>query len=431
MTQKFNNIDEWLQWQQTIHPLNIDFKLERILSVYRKLNISKIANKIITVAGTNGKGSTVSFLESVLTRKKYRVGTFTSPHILRYNERIKINGVEIDDNSLIEVFEMIDEKRGDTTLTYFEFATLSAFYLFSKSNLDVAVLEVGLGGRLDATNIVDSDISIITSIGIDHTEFLGNTIDSIALEKAGVMRSFKKCIFAQDRPPAALLKYAQNKSVNLLIHNNDYTVTKNIHGWNLNYKKLNINDIPNLKMIGDFQYNYAAASVLALDEVLPECLDNHNDIKKALSCTEISGRFQYLSRSPDIVLDVAHNEDAAKSLATNIKNIGHKNLNVVLGVLADKDVYSIVEPFSSLVNHWYIGTINSERGMNSDEIKYRINSIYKNKLSMTTYSSVTDAFNIAKDNQSYDSLLLVYGSFYTVAEAMKAHMLSQKKKDAL
>ena len=161
---KFNTVDEWLDWQQTVHPLNIDFKLERILSVYKKLNISKIANKIITVAGTNGKGSTVSFLESVLNEKKYRVGTFTSPHILRYNERIKINGIEIDDESLLETFEMIDEVRGDTTLTYFEFATLSAFYLFSKSNLDVAVLEVGLGGRLDATNIVDSDISIITSI---------------------------------------------------------------------------------------------------------------------------------------------------------------------------------------------------------------------------------------------------------------------------
>ena len=144
MSQKFNTVDEWLEWQQTIHPLNIDFKLERILSVYKKLNISKIANKIITVAGTNGKGSTVSFLESVLNEKKYRVGTFTSPHILRYNERIKINGIEIDDESLLETFEMIDEVRGDTTLTYFEFATLSAFYLFSKSNLDVAVLEVCL-----------------------------------------------------------------------------------------------------------------------------------------------------------------------------------------------------------------------------------------------------------------------------------------------
>ena len=428
---KFNTVDEWLDWQQTVHPLNIDFKLERILSVYKKLNISKIANKIITVAGTNGKGSTVSFLESVLNEKKYHVGTFTSPHILRYNERIKINGIEIDDESLLETFEMIDEVRGDTTLTYFEFATLSAFYLFSKSNLDVAVLEVGLGGRLDATNIVDSDISIITSIGIDHTEFLGNTIDSIALEKAGVMRPFKTCIYAQENPPAALLKYAKNKSVNLLIHNNDYRVNLGSSNWSLKSKHNSINEIPNLKMIGDYQYNYAAASLLALDALLPECLEDHDVIKKALSETEISGRFQYLSESPDIILDVAHNEDAAKSLSDNIKKIGYDKIIVVLGVLADKDVYSIVEPFSSLVDHWYIGTINSERGMNSDEIKFRINSIYKNKLSIGTYASVTSAFNAAKYDQMKDSLLLVYGSFYTVSEALKAHLLENKKDNAI
>ena len=428
---KFNTVDKWLDWQQTVHPLNIDFKLERILSVYKKLNISKIANKIITVAGTNGKGSTVSFLESVLNEKKYHVGTFTSPHILRYNERIKINGIEIDDESLLETFEMIDEARGDTTLTYFEFATLSAFYLFSKSNLDVAVLEVGLGGRLDATNIVDSDISIITSIGIDHTEFLGNTIDSIALEKAGVMRPFKTCIYAQENPPAALLKYAKNKSVNLLIHNNDYRVNLGSSNWSLKSKHNSINEIPNLKMIGDYQYNYAAASLLALDALLPECLEDHDVIKKALSETEISGRFQYLSKSPDIILDVAHNEDAAKSLSDNIKKIGYEKIIVVLGVLADKDVYSIVEPFSSLVDHWYIGTINSERGMNSDEIKFRINSIYKNKLSIGTYASVTSAFNAAKYDQMKDSLLLVYGSFYTVSEALKAHLLENKKDNAI
>ena len=428
---KFNTVDEWLDWQQTVHPLNIDFKLERILSVYKKLNISKIANKIITVAGTNGKGSTVSFLESVLNEKKYHVGTFTSPHILRYNERIKINGIEIDDESLLETFEMIDEVRGDTTLTYFEFATLSAFYLFSKSNLDVAVLEVGLGGRLDATNIVDSDISIITSIGIDHTEFLGNTIDSIALEKAGVMRPFKTCIYAQEKPPSALLKYAKNKSVNLLIHNNDYRVNLGSSNWSLKSKNNSINEIPNLKMIGDYQYNYAAASLLALDAILPECLEDHDVIKKALSETEISGRFQYLSKSPDIILDVAHNEDAARSLSDNIKKIGYDKIIVVLGVLADKDVYSIVEPFSSLVDHWYIGTINSERGMNSDEIKFRINSIYKNKLSIGTYASVTSAFNAAKNDQMNDSLLLVYGSFYTVSEALKAHLLEYKKGNAI
>lgn len=431
MTQIFKTVDEWLDWQQTIHPLNIDFKLERILSVYKKLNISSVANKIITVAGTNGKGSTVSFLESVLSKKNYRVGTFTSPHILRYNERIKINGIEIDDESLLETFEMINEKRGDITLTYFEFATLSAFYLFSKSNLDVAVLEVGLGGRLDATNIVDSDVSIITSIGIDHTEFLGNTIDSIALEKAGVMRPFKKSIYAQKKPPAALLKYAKNKSVNLLIHDNDYQIIRGSTNWSIRSKELNVHEIPNLKMIGDYQYNYAAASLIALNEILPDCLNDHNNVKSALSETEIYGRFQYLSKSPDIILDVAHNEDAARSLSENIKRLRYNNIQVVLGILADKDVYSIVEPFSNLVDRWHIGTINSERGMNADEIKYRVNSIYKNKLSIETYASVTSAFNQAKLNQKRDSLLLVYGSFYTVSEVLRSHISQRNKNNAI
>ena len=431
MKRKFDTVDEWLEWQQTVHPLNIDFKLERILSVYNKLKISKIANKVITVAGTNGKGSTVSFLESILKKNNYKVGSFTSPHILKYNERIKINGQEIDDKSLLNVFELIDKKREDTTLTYFEFATLSAFYLFSQRDLDVAILEVGLGGRLDATNIIDNDISIITSIGIDHTEFLGNTIDSIALEKAGVMRSFKKSIFAQEKPPAAIYRYAKNKSVNLLTHNNDYIVTRHVDNWSLDAKNISIKEIPNLKMIGDYQYNYAAASVLALKEVLPECLDNQTILKQALSETQISGRFQYLQNSPDIILDVAHNEDAAKGLVKNISNKGYNEINVVLGILNDKDVYSIVKPFLSLVNNWYIGTINSERGMNAEEIKYRIKSTFKNNLNIETFNSVSSAFCSAKNIQTKNSLLLVYGSFYTVSEVLKVGISKITKKNAI
>ena len=431
MKKPFNTVDQWLDWQQTVHPLNIDFKLERILSVYEKLDISSIAKKVITVAGTNGKGSTVSFLESILSKNNYNVGTFTSPHILKYNERIKINQKEIDDASLLEVFELIDQKRGSTTLTYFEFATLAAFYLFSKSNLDVAVLEVGLGGRLDATNIIDSDVSIITSIGIDHTEFLGTTIDSIALEKAGVMRPFKKSIFAQDKPPAVLFQYAKNKSVNLLVHNNDYSVIKNSSTWDINFKNIKIENIPNLKMIGDYQYNYAAASVIALSEILPESISDNGLLKDALSSTQISGRFQYLQRSPDIILDVAHNEDAARSLARNIKRIGYKKINVVLGILADKDVYSIVEPFSSFINHWHIGTIGSARGMNADEIKYRINSLFKNNLSIGTYPSVSSAFLSAFQKQQNDTLILVYGSFYTVSEVLKSNIINLNKDNAI
>jgi dihydrofolate synthase/folylpolyglutamate synthase len=431
MKRRFDTVNEWLEWQQTVHPLNIDFKLERILSVYEKLDVAKVAKKIITVAGTNGKGSTVSFLESILCKNNINVGTFTSPHILKYNERIKINGKEIDDESLLNVFELIDQKRGNTTLTYFEFATLSAFYLFSKADLDVVVLEVGLGGRLDATNIIDSDVSIITSIGIDHTEFLGDTIDSIALEKAGVMRPFKKCIFAQENPPSVLYKYSKNKSVNLLIHNNDYTVNRYSDSWSIVSKAMEIQDIPNLKMIGDYQYNYATASVIALNDILPEALSNQELLKNALCDTLIPGRFQYLQHSPDIILDVAHNEDAAKSLATNIKRLGYKKIHVVLGILADKDVYSIVKPFSLLVDHWHIGTISSERGMNAEEIKFRIKSLFKNKFSIETYNSISAAYHGAKNQQDDNTLILVYGSFYTVSEALQSNSYILKKEDAI
>ena len=326
---------------------------------------------------------------------------------------------------------MIDEKRGNTTLTYFEFATLSAFYLFSKADLDVAVLEVGLGGRLDATNIIDSDISIITSIGIDHTEFLGDTIDSIALEKAGVMRSFKKCIFAQENPPSVLYKYSKNRSVNLLTHNNDYTITRYSDSWSIVSKAMEIHDIPNLKMIGDYQYNYAAASVIALDDILPEALSNQELLRNALCDTTIPGRFQYLQHSPDIILDVAHNEDAAKSLATNIKRLDYKTIHVVLGILADKDVYSIVKPFTLLVDHWHIGTIGSERGMNAEEIKFRIKSLFKNKFSIQTYNSVTSAYNGAIYQQDDNTLILVYGSFYTVSEALQSNSYILNKEDAI
>ena len=326
---------------------------------------------------------------------------------------------------------MIDEKRGNTTLTYFEFATLSAFYLFSKADLDVAVLEVGLGGRLDATNIIDSDVSIITSIGIDHTEFLGDTIDSIALEKAGVMRPFKKCIFAQENPPSVLYKYSKNKSVNLLIHNNDYTVNRYSDSWSIVSKAMEVHDIPNLKMIGDYQYNYATASVIALNDILPEALSNQELLKNALCDTLIPGRFQYLQHSPDIILDVAHNEDAAKSLATNIKRLGYKKIHVVLGILADKDVYSIVKPFSLLVDHWHIGTISSERGMNAEEIKFRIKSLFKNKFSIETYNSISAAYHGAVNQQDDNTLILVYGSFYTVSEALQSNSYILKKEDAI
>ena len=276
------------------------------------MNIKSIADKVIIVAGTNGKGSTVAILESILFESKYSVGTFTSPHIKRYNERIKINKEEVTSAELIESFKIIDKLRGETTLTYFEFATLTAFYLFSKRKLDYVVLEVGLGGRLDATNIIDSNLSIITSIGIDHTEFLGTTIDSIALEKAGVMRPFSPCIYADQNPPSVLLSYAKKNGSNFLYNQNDFftKILKDTWVWRSNLGKELV--LPLLPLRGDFQYNHASAALQALEIIEPSIIENTKLLNEGINNISLIGRYQRISSNPEIIVDVAHNADSAQ-----------------------------------------------------------------------------------------------------------------------
>ena len=415
MKKHLNTLDDWLSWQQTLHPKNIDFKLERIKSVYKKLNIGKIADKIITIAGTNGKGSTVAFLESILFENNLQIGSFTSPHITNYNERIKINKKEIDTESILNAFEIINDARGEITLTYFEFATLSAFYLFSKSDLDYAILEVGLGGRLDATNIIDSDLSIITSIGIDHTEFLGTTIDSIALEKAGVMRSFCPCIFADTSPPSVLFSYARKKATNFIYNSNDFFVNIINDSWSWKSNNNQINGLPELPLVGDFQYNHAAAAITAINLLDQSLLDNIDSLHKGLSNVELLGRFQKISSKPEIILDVAHNADSANKLQLNLMKKPKSKTIAIFGVLKDKDVYSLIKPLSGIIDHWYCVTIDSERGMNATEIKSRMSSII-DKDSISIYPDMTSAINDAIASLDSTERLIVYGSFYTVSE---------------
>ncbi len=410
-----SNLQEWLDWQQTLHPQNIDFKLERIKSVYKKLNIKNIAGKVIIVAGTNGKGSTVAILESILFENKYSVGTFTSPHIKRYNERIKINKEEVTSAELIESFKIIDKLRGETTLTYFEFATLTAFYLFSKRDLDYVVLEVGLGGRLDATNIIDSNLSIITSIGIDHTEFLGTTIDSIAMEKAGVMRPFSPCIYADHNPPSVLLSYAKKNGSNFLYNQNDFftKILKDTWTWKSNLGKELV--LPLLPLRGDFQYNHAAAALQALEIMEPSIIEDIELLNKGIDNIALIGRYQMISSEPEIIIDVAHNADSAEKLMDNLNREPKKNTLAVVGILKDKDVYSLVKPMINKVDKWYCGTINSERGMNSDEIKTRMSSAI-NHNDIETFDSINQACMQAIKSLSKGDRLIVYGSFYTVSE---------------
>jgi dihydrofolate synthase/folylpolyglutamate synthase len=410
-----DNLHDWLEWQQGLHPKNIDFKLERIKSVYKKLNIDKIAKKIIIVAGTNGKGSTVAILESILHQNDFSVGTFSSPHILAYNERIKINKKEVEDSLLLEAFEKINELRGDITLTYFEFATLSAFYIFNKQNVDYAILEVGLGGRLDATNIIDSDLSIISSIGIDHTEFLGTTIDSIALEKAGVMRPFCSCIYADINPPSSLLSYAKNNGTSFLYNQNDFNFKITNDSWVWNGKNGTTIDLPLLPLIGDFQYNHAGAALQALEIIEPDIFYSVDKIREGIKSIVLLGRFQIYNNKPEIILDVAHNADSALKLKANLDKFPKKNTIAVVGFLGDKDVYSLTKPFASVIDHWYCGTIESKRGMNSDEIKTRMKSVIDDNF-IKTFENMEKAFLSALLNLKNEDRLIIYGSFYTVSE---------------
>jgi dihydrofolate synthase/folylpolyglutamate synthase len=410
-----DNLHDWLEWQQELHPKNIDFKLERIKSVYKKLNIDRIAKKIIIVAGTNGKGSTVAILESILHQNDFSVGTFSSPHILAYNERIKINKKEAEDSLLLEAFEKINELRGDTTLTYFEFATLAAFYIFNKLNVDYAILEVGLGGRLDATNIIDSDLSIISSIGIDHTEFLGTTIDSIALEKAGVMRPFCSCIYADINPPSSLLSYAKNNGTSFLYNQNDFNFKITNDSWVWNGKNGTTIDLPLLPLIGDFQYNHAGAALQALEIIEPDIFYSIDEIRKGIENIVLLGRFQIYNNKPEIILDVAHNADSALKLKASLDKFPKKNTIAVVGFLEDKDVYSLTKPFTSVIDHWYCGTIESKRGMNSDEIKTRMKSVIDDNL-IKTFENMEKAFLSALANLKNEDRLIIYGSFYTVSE---------------
>tara|TARA_B100001778_G_scaffold26281_1_gene19285 strand:- start:1222 stop:2511 length:1290 start_codon:yes stop_codon:yes gene_type:complete len=407
-------LQEWLDWQQTLHPQNIDFKLERIKSVYNKLNIKNIADKVIIIAGTNGKGSTVAILESILHESNHSVGSFTSPHIISYNERIRFNKKEAETSELIDTFKIIDDIRGNTTLTYFEFATLTAFYLFSKKKLDYAILEVGLGGRLDATNIIDSDLSIITSIGIDHTEFLGTTIDSIAMEKAGVMRPFKPCIYAGKNPPSAIFRYANKIKSRLTFNQNDFKVKRNKESWIWSNSSKSLK-LPILPLVGDFQYDHAGAAISAINVLEPDILKDQICMDNAMKNISLLGRYQILSQRPEIILDVAHNEDSAQKLQENLKQNPNQNTIAIIGILKDKDVYSLIKPMINIVDTWYCVTIDNSRGMNAKEIKTRMSTLVS-KDKIFTFDNIADASSMAMSNLDIDHRLIIYGSFYMVSD---------------
>ena len=413
---KENSLEYWLDYIQAVGPKEIDLGLKRIKPIYEQLIKSKIASKVIVVGGTNGKGTTTEFLGQLLVSKHKNVGTFTSPHLFNFNERIKINGKPVSDESIVESFKLIEESRGSTNLTYFDFSTLAALLIFNKSKVDYMVLEIGLGGRLDPVNIVDSDIAILTNVELDHQDWLGEDRESIGKEKADIFKLHKPVIIGQHEVPNSVLeKILETKNQTFCVGKEfDYQVDDSNKKWTFTFKgerQVSYADIK-LNSFSVSSISCALAAFCLLEEEVSLDMDvvfNSLDLKGR--CELIDNRY---------LLDVSHNESSARFLSSFIERNFEDGtvINAVFGVMEDKDVNSILEPLATRINKWYVTSADIERSMATEKLGDIINSKYPKDMELV--GSVTEACMKAQEETEEEGLILIFGSFYTVSEAFPA-----------
>jgi len=422
---RFNILAEWLNWQESLNPKKIDLGLDSVTRVLQLLNFSAdFFCPVITVAGTNGKGSTVAFIESILQQAKLSVGCYTSPHLFLYNERIRVNNQCVSDADLCEAFEVIDQARDGVPLTYFEFGTLAALVIFKKYNIDVAVLEVGLGGRLDAVNAIDADVSVITSIDIDQVDWLGDNVELIAKEKAGVMRPHKPSIVSLFNPPASLLNHAQALNVPLQCLGKDYLYQRLANNlWQLKGRNVQLDNLSLPSLQGGFQLQNAAAAIMAIKSLKLLAEDNtqrvrNEHIQQGLQNAKLSGRYQQLHDKPEVLVDVAHNEQSAAKLAELLSDnpIAGKTI-AVIAMLADKAVDEVIAIMQTEIDIWFTAGLSVPRGMNAKNIFQAVRGVGAD-VRLSACDSVTDACAQARALAAANDRIIIFGSFYTVAEAI-------------
>jgi len=413
----FNTLKGWLDWQESLHPTSIDLGLDRVTEVYSRLNAHNVKPITITVAGTNGKGSSIAFLEAIYRAQGLRVGTYTSPHILKYNERIKIDGTPVADELLCSAFERIEAVRNDVSLSYFEFSTLAALDIFSRANLDIQLLEVGLGGRLDAVNIIDPDAAIITSICIDHTAWLGNTRDAIAVEKAGIFRKNTPAIIGDINPPQTLLDCALNIDAKLLRIGHEFTFSKAGNEWSWQSGSTTLNNLPPPKLKGTHQYRNASAAITAIQTLQDRIPVSELAIQQGLSSVNLQGRFQLIKGDPEVLLDVSHNPQAAKTLVEYLQNeFKNTPVHAVFTMMGDKDLPGVIELIQPCIKHWYISPLDNPRTSTDADLKKAFSLCHNTQVSYG-FTDFLAAFSTAKTQAQADKgLILVFGSFFLVSE---------------
>lgn len=414
---RFQTLSDWLHWQEQLHPKSIDLGLARVHAVWRRMHAVDFSCPVITVAGTNGKGSSVAMLQAIYREAGYAVGTYTSPHLWRYNERICINAEPVSDALICEAFARVDAAREDTSLTYFEFGTLAALDIFKLQSLDVIILEVGLGGRLDAVNIIDADVALITSIDLDHMQWLGADRENIAVEKAGILRTHNTGIVADPNPPASLTEYAQSIGNRLLRLGKEFSCRQDEGSWSWHSGTIHRVGLPQPALTGEHQLRNAAGVMMAIELLQLRLPVTLAQVRCGLLSVRLPGRFQLVPGEVTHIFDVAHNPAAAQQLATTLK-VSHRTgaLHVVFSALADKDIAGIVAPMCALVKCWYLAPLQAARGADLATIDAALRHVCP-QAQISHCPTPAQAYAKANEQAAAGDTVLVFGSFYTVAQS--------------
>ncbi|HEV8260729.1 MAG TPA: bifunctional tetrahydrofolate synthase/dihydrofolate synthase [Burkholderiales bacterium] len=413
------SLPDWLSYLERIHPFAIDMGLDRVARVRDRLGLLP-SFPVVAVAGTNGKGSVCAMLESILSSARYKVGVYTSPHLLRYNERVRVQGREAADEELVNAFARIEKVRGEVSLTYFEFGTLAAMDVFIRERVDLAVLEVGLGGRLDAVNAFDSDCGVVTSVDFDHMEFLGNNRDSIGAEKAGIFRAGRPAICGESDAPAGLLRRTKEIGAKLHRIGRDYGFSADPNRWQFWSALGKRSALPYPALRGDYQLGNAATALSALEQLTDRLPVDMGAIRRGLLDVQLQGRFQVLPGRPVVILDVGHNPHAARGLASSLRRLpGGGRTIAVFAMLRDKDIEGVAAALRDDVDEWLVAGLSSPRGADAERIRQAL-ATARVGAPVAKFDTAVGAYEHAIRSAGQNDKILVFGSFYTVGAVLAA-----------
>lgn len=414
-------LSDWLRWIETLHPRSIDLQLERVQAMLARLQLDRPPFAVVTIGGTNGKGSTAAMCEAILRAAGYRTGLYTSPHLIRYNERVRVDGRMAADDELCAAFERIEANRDGISLTYFEYGTVAALDIFRNHSVEIAVLEVGMGGRLDAVNAVDPDVAVITSIGLDHTSWLGPDRASIAREKAGIFRPGRPAVCGDLDPPVTLIETAERLGAHLYRCGVEFRATPSGVGWSYHFGERVRSGLPHPALRGDYQLRNAACALTALDLLGERFPVSQAHIREGLLDAVVAGRFQLIPGTPPTILDVAHNVQAAQALAANLKQ--HRvpgRTHAVFGMLLDKPIAEVAGVLADQIDCWYVASLGGERGASAAHTAARLREASVTG-TIGEFAGVVPAYEAARASAKPHDRLLVFGSFYTVGDIL-AHL---------